>query len=40
MALESDHCESSEIYCTLEDFLIMKELQSPLSYKLQMESWT
>jgi len=38
MALESDHCESSEIYCTLEDFLIMKELQSPLSYKLQMES--
>jgi len=21
-----DHCENSEIYCTLDDFLILKEL--------------
>jgi len=40
MALESDHCESGEIYCTIEDFLILKELQSPFTYKLQMKSWT
>jgi len=38
-ALESDHCESSEMYCTIEDFLILKELQSPFKYKLQMKSW-
>jgi len=24
MALESDHCENSEINCTIEDFLILK----------------
>jgi len=40
MALESDHCENSEMYCTIEDFLILKELQSSFSYKLQMKSWT
>jgi len=25
MALQSDHCENSEIYCTIEDFCV----QSP-----------
>jgi len=40
MALESDHCKNGEIYCTIEDFLIPKELQSPFTYKLQMKSWT
>jgi len=40
MALESDHCENSEIYCTIEDFLILKELQSPFTYKLQTRSRT
>jgi len=40
MALESDHCESSEICYTTEDFLVLKELLSPFSYKLQMKSWT
>jgi len=38
--LESDLCESSGIYYTMEDFLVLKELQSPFMYKLQMKSWT
>jgi len=40
MALESYHCESSEVYCTIEDFLILKELQSPFTNELQVRSWT
>jgi len=40
MALESDHCANIEIYCTMEYFLIRKELQSLFTYKLQMKSWT
>jgi len=40
MTLETDHCENSEICCTLKDFLILKELQSPFTYKLQTKSWT
>jgi len=40
MALESDHCANIEIYCTVEYFLIRKELQSLFTYKLQMKSWT
>jgi len=39
-ARESDHCENSEIYCAIEDFLILKELQSPFTYKLHMKSCT
>jgi len=35
--LESDHCE---IYCTIEDFLILKNLQYHFMYKFQMKSWT
>jgi len=38
--LESDHCENSEIYCTIEDFLILKNLQYHFTYKFQMKSWT
>jgi len=38
MVLESDHRENSEIYCIIEDFFILKELQSPVKYKLQMRS--
>ena len=37
MAIASDYCEISEIYCTVEDSLILKELQSLFSYKLQMK---
>jgi len=40
MALQSKHFENSEIYCTKEDFSILKELQSPqkpFAYKLQMK---
>jgi len=40
MALESDHCENSEIYCTREEFLILKEPQPPFPNKLQMKQWT
>jgi len=38
MALESDHCEISESYYIMEDFLVLQELQSPFMYKLQMKS--
>jgi len=38
IALESDHCECSEIYYTIQDFLILKELQSPFMNKLRMRS--
>ena len=40
MVLESEHCENSEIKSAVEDVLIMKELQSPFTYKLQIQSWT
>jgi len=32
--------ENSEVYCIIEDFLILKEIQSSFMYKLQMRSWT
>jgi len=31
---EPDHCENSEIYCTIEDCFILKELQSLFTQKL------
>jgi len=31
-------CETSEIYCTKEEFSILTELQSPVTYKVQMKS--
>jgi len=33
MLLQSDECENSEICCTIEDFSILKELQSLFTYK-------
>jgi len=34
MTLQSDHFDNSEIYCTVEDFAILTELQSPFAYKI------
>jgi len=39
MALESYRCQNSEIYYTIKDFYILKELQSLFTYKHQTESW-
>jgi len=38
MALESEYCENSTIYCTIKDFFNLKELQSPFTYTFQMKS--
>jgi len=38
MALESYRCQNSEIYYTIKDFYILKELQSLFTYKHQTES--
>jgi len=38
MALQSDYCENSELYCTTEDFVILTELPSPFTHKDQMKS--
>jgi len=34
MALQSDHFENSEMYCTVEDFAIRTDLQFPFKYKV------
>jgi len=36
MVLESEHCENSEINSTVGDVSIMKEQQSPFTYKIQL----
>jgi len=36
MVLESEQCENIEINSTVEDVSIIKELQSPFTYKLQI----
>jgi len=40
MVLQSNHCENSEIYWTIEGFQFLNELQSSFTYTLQMKSWT
>jgi len=40
MRMDSNHCENSGVYCTIQDCLVLKELQFPSMCKLQMRSWT
>jgi len=40
MALDSDHCENGEIYCTVGDFSVLRKRQSPFTYEVQTKSWT